>query len=489
MKLFQNKWWWILIVVILAWPLFFLNITNQLDWGDDNSKYLEQAQQLAEGQLEVKTNYIFNAKYFLGPKYYPNGFPLLLAAWSKIAGFSVLSFNYLNVWLIMLAGIFIFLLTARFFSPVYALLICLAFYYHPGIMQIKQDVLSELAYLACSLIVLWLLPQRKTVFSLVGGLLLGYLVHIRVVGFSICCVYAIYVLQQFFLNTSQEHRTNTIKQTGIYILGFLISYGLVKFLFPVSSSYHFFELDYNVFKTTLTHLGDNFFYYTEPFFGLPHRELRFISLLTGSVFLFSAFYGWLLAMLRKDENLYLHYYTAIYILVICFFKHGDAGFRFLIPVFPFLLIYAAICLKQWMQPFAFIKPLVWQTVVMVLLFVQFIPHYHKGLSVYSKPVLGPNDAQAQGLFAYVSKHTSEKDIIAFAKPRAMSYFTKRKSVFAGRLTSTYELMRKVKKRRFDYFVFYWGLNDQHDLKVISADSKNWKVVYQNKRAVVYKRLL
>jgi hypothetical protein len=487
-KAIPNKLKWIIAIIILAWPLFFLNITNQLDWGDDNSKYLEQAQQIAEGKFELKTNYLFNAKYFLGPKFYPNGYPLLLATWSKIAGFSVLSFNYLNVWLLIIAGIFVFLFATKFFSNLNAFVICLVFLYHPGIMQIKLDVLSELPFLAGALAILWWLPKMQMRYSIIGGLLLGYLVHVRVVGFCLLIVYLIHYFTLYRETNEKIVRLRLIKQIGIYFFCFLLTYFSIKIVFPVSSNYHFFQFDYNVLLTTLRHLGDNFHYYTEPFFGLKNRELQFISLLTGAGFLFASFYGWLLALLRKDAYRYLHYYTVVYLLVICFFKHGDAGFRFLIPIFPFLLIYASIALKQWLIPFAFLKAIIWKPILLLLLLVQFMVQYPMAPFSYTQKVTGPNEASAQGLFEFLKRNTKYSDEIAFSKPRALSYFTNRKSLIIGPLSSTYELLRKANKFRFEYYVFYWDLNRPHDLKVINSDKIHWKQIYINKKAIVFKRM-
>ncbi len=495
MKVSKSYWLFLMAVIIAAWPLFFLNIINQLDWGDDNCKYLEQAQQLANGQFKVKTKYIFNEVYFLGPKHYPNGYPLLLAAWSKLTDFSILSFNYLNIFLLMLTGCCIFTLARQFMSNISAFILCLLFYYHPAIISIKQEVLSEFAYLALSLVVLILLPKRQWWALVIGGLLLAYTVHVRNIGFCILIVFGIYYVTEFLKAKEQIEKRTILKSIGIYFLSFLSMYVAIKWVFPSSSNYHFFNLNYNVFQKLFRHFGENFLYFNDSFlalktkemFSIDTKDLRFLTLMTGATFLFASIYGWFLAILKTKENSYLHYYVAIYFLIICFFKHGDAGFRFIIPIFPFLLIYAVFTLKQLIIPFIFVPKYIWQISIFTVLLFQFIGQYQKSLSAYTLPIDGPNYASAIGVFEYLKKNTTIKDLIAFEKPRAISYFADRYTLYTGRFTSTFEMDKKVKKYRFNYFIFYWGLTALHDLKIVQANKKNWKIVYQNKKAIVFKK--
>jgi hypothetical protein len=487
-KISKSYWLFLIAVIIAAWPLFFLNIVNQLDWGDDNCKYLEQAQQLANGQFNLKTKYIFNEAYFLGPKQYPNGYPLLLAAWSKLTNFSVLSFNYLNVFLLMLIGGCVFTFARQFMSNLSAFVLCILFYYHPAIIAIKQEVLSEFAYLALSLIVLILLPKRQWWAFIIGGLLLGFTVHVRSIGFCILIVFGIYYLIEFLKTKEQAEKQTILKAIGVYGLSFLSMFCAIKWSFPSSSNYHFFNLNYNVFQKLFSHFGENFFYFTDTFFALKTKEIQFLTLMTGATFLFAAVYGWFLALLKTKENSYLHYYVAIYFLTICFFKHGNAGFRFIIPIFPFLLIYAVLTLKQLTTPFTSVSRSIWQIGICMVLLIQFVGQYPTALNAYTKPINGPNDPSAIGVFEYIKKHTTINDRIAFEKPRALSYFTDRYSLFMGRFTSTFEMDKKVKKYHFNYFVFYWDLTTMHDLKILQANKKNWKVVYQNKKAMIFKKL-
>lgn len=477
---------YILLILLAAWPLFNLNMVNQLDWGDDNCKYMEQAQQLAEGTHKVSSHYVFNPKQFLGPKHYPNGYPLLLAAWSKLGGFSVLSFNYLNTILLALSACCLFLIASRYLSLFSAFALSLVLMYHPAMMAIKMEVVSETAFLFFSLLVILLLFQKKIWFQILAGLLLGFTVHIRVVGFAILIAALFIFLFDLLKKTEHSKKGKNIAFSG-FIIGFLAVYSCIVVAFPVKSNYGFFTFDHTVYKTALIHISANFQALFESFISPELKEWQFVGLFTGGGLLFAAVMGWFILVKTSRKNDLVQLYVLIYFAAICFFRFGDAGFRFVVPVFPFLLIYAVVSFKQLLEPFNLSYRPVFTALTTLLLVFSFTRHYPNAGKSYHTIIQGPNETQAQGMFAYINAVCNEKDKIAFCKPRAMSFLTGNKSVMPGRLISTYELNRKVNTFKFNYFVFYDRLTDWRDLKVMMS-AKNWKTVYRNGKCAVFKRL-
>lgn len=484
MKPFKTNLIYLLLILLAAWPLFNLNMVNQLDWGDDNCKYLEQAQQLAQGIHKVKTNYVFNPKQFLGPKHYPNGYPLLLAGWSKLAGFSVLSFNYLNCILLSLAGCCLFLIASRYVSSFSAFALSLVLMYHPALMAIKMEVVSEPAFLFLSLWIILLLFQKKVWAYVMAGLLLGFTVHVRQVGFALLLAVMLLSLLHLIRKSDGSKKRTLLLFTG-FITSFLIVYSTILIAYPVKSEYDFFDLDYNVYKTVLVHISANFQALFESFISPKLKEWHFIGLFAGSGILFAAVLGWLLVIKTDRTNDLIQLYVLIYFAVICFFRFGDAGFRFLVPIFPFLLIYAVVSFRQLLAPFTIPYQPLFTALITLLLIFSFNRHYPDAGKSYQTIIQGPYETQAQGMFAYIRTFCNEKDRIAFCKPRAMSFITDRKSVMPGRLVSTYELEKKLNKFKFNYFVFYDQLTDWRDLKVMMS-AKNWKIVYRNSRCTVFK---
>ncbi len=486
MKRFSPKLIYLVLIVLAAWPLFNLNMVNQLDWGDDNCKYLEQAQQLANGQFKVSTNYIFNPKQFLGPKYYPNGYPLLLASWSQLFGFSVLSFLYLNTFLLVLSACCLFLIAIRFMSYFSGFAVSLLLLYHPAVLDLKMNVISEIAFLFFSLLGILLLLHNTKWAILCSGLVLAFAIHIRTVGWALMIISLLFLVIPLIKNHLKPERTLLLNKLFFFMVGWVTVYLTLYFLFPVKTKYPFFGIDYNLYKTSLTHISDSFRDFLGSFVTLKLKEWEFLGLFIGATFFFGGIVGWFLSLKLHPKQWLLHSYVAFYFLVVCCFRFGDAGFRFIFPVFPFLLIYNVITIKQVTEPFKLIyKPLF--TILLVTLSIAlFTEHYPKGFSTYTTALNGSDEPSAKAVFAYLKRVTKPKDRIAFIKPRALSYCINRKSVMPGRLVSTYSLEKKAKEFKFNYFIFYAGLTDNRDLKVMTT-AKEWETVYQNDKAIVFKK--
>jgi hypothetical protein len=81
---------------LLCLPLLFINIRNDIDWGDDNAHYLLQAKYIAQGTPQANSQYIFNPDCpVLGPPAYPIGLPLLLSGVYYFMGLNFHAFSLL----------------------------------------------------------------------------------------------------------------------------------------------------------------------------------------------------------------------------------------------------------------------------------------------------------------------------------------------------------------------------------------------------------
>src|ERR1043166_7636509 len=76
---------WRLAVVVGVFYLATIRAGHH--WGDDFAQYIQQARNIAAGEPNASTGYIYNPHNpVVGPRAYPPGFPLLLAPVVKIFG-------------------------------------------------------------------------------------------------------------------------------------------------------------------------------------------------------------------------------------------------------------------------------------------------------------------------------------------------------------------------------------------------------------------
>src|SRR5687767_8522476 len=168
------------VVIVSLLPLLFFNIKNTHDWGDDFAQYLIEAKNIQQGDPLGQSGYVENPNYILGPNCYPPGFPLFIAATS----FDIVKLNVLMSFFLLCIGYFSFLLFNKWFHFPPALVLSLVIVYNPLCLSFKNEVLSDLPFVAMLLLffVLYLSDNKKTWMLILCGLVLAFAVNTRYVG-------------------------------------------------------------------------------------------------------------------------------------------------------------------------------------------------------------------------------------------------------------------------------------------------------------------
>src|SRR5262249_49104640 len=133
------------LLVLLCLPLFFLNVKNSHDWGDDFAQYLIQARNITEHRPQTDNGLVFDKQtgdYAL--KAYPVGFPLMLAVVWKFSRCSIQSFLILISLFTFLFAVLIFVYLSRLLKipPLLSLLFVVAMMYNFVILDFKKNILS-----------------------------------------------------------------------------------------------------------------------------------------------------------------------------------------------------------------------------------------------------------------------------------------------------------------------------------------------------------
>jgi energy-coupling factor transporter transmembrane protein EcfT len=174
-------------------------------------------------------------------------------------------------------------------------------------------------------------------------------------------------------------------------------------------------------------------------------------------------------------------YCLLYYLMISFYPYGNAGFRFLLPIFGFILFYAAIALKYFLKDFHPNKKIVAAILTLVLFY-----QYSFGLKMKPEEN-GPNASDATEMFKFIKNDVKDDETICFNKPKALSYYAEKKCVSINEFRTGQVIKNDLDKWNCSCFIFYSGVSGDSALKAVSDDSLNWKKVFSNNSSRVFKR--
>ena len=161
----NNKNTYYVLVALFSIPLFFLNVRDIHNWGDDYAQYVKEAQNIAHCIPYYQSSYIYNN---LNPEYappsYPPGFPLLLAPIVKIYGISIRPMLYLISGMVACILFTLLAYFKKYMGDLNALCLAIAGTYSGLMMDLKASVLSDIPLTL--LITLYLVLRNARIVSL-----------------------------------------------------------------------------------------------------------------------------------------------------------------------------------------------------------------------------------------------------------------------------------------------------------------------------------
>jgi hypothetical protein len=386
-------------------------------WDDDFALYILHARNLAEGRPYSSTGYIYNPQYpWLGPQSYPPGFPVLLA---PVYGTFGLALRPMKVLVVLFLGaalcvVLLYLAGELPFSWALAATACIGM--NPFISEFKDAVVSEIPFL----------------FFVWTSLLLVRHYTLRIEGDARAPIGPWLVVGLFlFLST-------VTRSPGIVLLPSLILYHLLRFrritrasLVAVALALALYELQDLLIRPALSYsdqfrgrglwLFRNLAYYPSSlaeFWAsglLPalHRVLT-VGLLALAALGFAS---------RCRRPSMLEVFTALYVGLILLWP-ASGGTRYLLPVFPAWILYAAVGALRLRER----RPMV-ARVVAAALAVAIGSTY---LVKYGRTDFGPLRAGvetpgAADLFRFLRDQTAPDSVLIVRRPRALALYTGRRA--------------------------------------------------------------
>lgn len=487
----------LLLYIALFVPLFFINIKDSHDWGDDFAQYIHQALNIAEGRSQSTTGYIFNPDHaFVGPQSYSVGFPLLLSPIAKLCGNNILAFNYFNTALLVILGVLIIIFLKRSVGELVALLSSLIIIYNPWTISFKCEILSDIPFTLFTLLGVMLYShikerQKEFLFCMIIGMVIGFLILIRSIGLVLLLAIVLNnLIKGFYLS-----KMNVKREINLLAYQSLIIVGTTSLFYLLLNNVLFSESDKTLgyFKTLYSHsdlyetILRNFRYYIENFQSFFHPKIilwEFLSLIIKALALTMFIIGFINETFKKIS--FSEIFVVCYILAISAFPNSTQGFRYLLPMMPFIMFYIVTGIKSIRLTRTFNRNWVAVTLAFVCL-LTYKTGFSQIINTQSQTLQGPQEFEAIEAFNYIKNNTLKTDTIVFIKPRALALYTNRHSFTNHPLQDSASISANFKELKPHLFLLMNDIENPALRSYIKSNPLQMKLLFRNKVFELYEQ--
>ena len=484
----ENKWRYRILTAILLLPLFFINVKDSHDWGDDFAQYLIQARNIVECRPQTDNGLLVNEK---DPAYaieaYPVGFPLLITPIYYFSKLNILPYCVLFSIILFITGLLSFEFFRKRTNEFTALIITLLFCYNASTIDLKKQILSEIPF-TCLIIFILLWPElkayRKNKSWIITGLLLAFLVSIRLAGLAVVVGFILFELNKIRIKNELKERTANIRKLLFSLLTAIIFFFLLnEILFPIKAGglLGFYS---NSFSSHEIQVSNNLnFYYTVAEFLFP-----FYGKWIPSSWILIALSGWLIRFIKSPS--FCEYVFPLYSALIIFYPYTNAGLRFLIPILPLLIFYSGYFI-YWLLSLTGEKAKWISAGVLIITLSAYLSPLMGVISGQSMIEDGPQQKESIELFSYL-KSTPPTSGVVFCKARAMSLYSGHPSLYTAKKQSNEEAFVQFHRYKLLYLVIAKvpqdnEIYDPKLLNFISTYKDKYEHVWENGHFDVYRQ--
>jgi hypothetical protein len=205
-----------------------------------------------------------------------------------------------------------------------------------------------------------------------------------------------------------------------------------------------------------------------------------VSSLTLALFLF----GFIKKLLCGIDVMdYIFIITAIVILVFPAYQ----GFRYLLPIYPFVIVYIILGAKSIKLNNGIINEYLLSLIIIILLYSNYYEGINNVIKSQIKVKAGPQTAYSKEAFDYIKKNTDINSTFVFVKPRVLALYTSRKSIGVGLGKNMQEMDEKFSEVGVDYLLTLEDLQNMTFDKYIEYYGSELELVWENERFKMYKR--
>ena len=408
-----------LIIWLFLLPILLTPTSNNNDWGDDYCQYLDQTEDLMRSNQE-KPDVIHPDTY--APAHRGEGFSLLLALPYFFENTHSSYLVFISFSLILLGGVLY-----RYFADKADLLkgsslpilLTLVIIYNYQVLRLKMEILPIYPFMAAVYTAHYLIGRTDRNMTLYIAFIAGLAISIANMGYALYISIVVYYFYQWL----KKDGNIGVRKLVYMIFIPIITDQLIKRLVLGSWSYENLSWYENVFSfnsitQTITanlevYCNAFLYFFEQEIWGWANILIRIAVLILFPIGLVVRWWkGW------KPEDLFLF----IYLFILLLYPYQNAGIRFILPIFPLILLYIAqgsITIFERMK--LRIKPLVMIFFIGILLSNTI--NVFNLVSSRELPKAGPQTTDATDCFDYIKEHIKEGEVIAFLKPWALHYYT------------------------------------------------------------------
>jgi len=419
----------LLVILILAIGIFFIStIREGHRWAGDFSMYIHHAKNIVEGKPFGETGYIYNPHYpQLGPKTYPPVFPLLLAPIYTVFHLDLRPMKMEIIAFFMLALALLIIITYGEISFPYQILLISIIGLNPYFWDFKDYVLSDIPFLVFVYISLFLFHRTYTKgihskIRIFDALLIGMFMYLsfgtKTIGFVL--IPSIVILDLIKERKISLHVIITIVIFSVFMI--------LQTLLIHSDSDYFDQF----FPFRPMYILQNIVIYTSSlaqFFDTGYHSLLWLRYVLFIIILTFAGFGYYYRL--KSITVYEIFLPLYLAIVILWPTHQ--GFRFLIPVIPFVIFYFFVGYKRvinyFSRRFGQISLHKWlrYPIFLWIASIAFIYICKYSTLDFTSIQDGVHTNEAKALFQYIHDFTEQDDVFMFKNPRILNLYTGRKS--------------------------------------------------------------
>ncbi len=456
-----------LICIALLLPIFFLPICHLHDWGDDFALYINQAKSISEKKPPSQNYFVYNHNYpSYSPKAYPIGFPILLALVDKISNNGIIAYQYFIILLCFLSGLLLFHIVIHLgHSILSALILALAIVYHPFIFAFREQVLADIPLLFFCLLFYavyeenhWHRYSKIIALSFIAS----FAFSIKTIGLTLFLTYIL--CQILTVIQKKENGIALVKDVSLFVGFFIAFQWAIRAYFgdDGNSFSHFIKLTFS--NNLVQIVSENLIVYKNEILafwgnlGIFNRDVFAKSF--SYLFLFTCLYSTI--KIRDSKWNFLRIYTAVFLFSIFIFPNYNQGFRYFIPLLPFLFILFLNGFNSLIEKINI--PIQYGQISILILFgyLYIAPNiaYTKGIKVRSdetalkySPYAHANAINMRELKNFIS----EQDTLVTSYPRAFSLFLQRNCYTISPDTNSLNNLKEIASLHKFYILNYYPI--------------------------------
>jgi hypothetical protein len=469
-----------LLLVLMLLPLLWLNTGSTHDWGDDFAQYLIQAKNINEGRTQTDNGLVFpQGELPFAIKAYPIGFPLIIAPVYHFFGLQIKPYLVLNSFLLIFMALLSFEYFKKFNDDKKALLIALLIGYNLFSLLLKKEIVSEFAFTALLMAILFSLKKSDRDASLrdylLAGILTGLLITIRIAGIVMIPAVIGCMLMWKWLPAK-----NRLQNGLVFFSAALAIFVLLNMLVFDVNTGDFLRFYSKQFSAQHLKADENIsaIFAQLPALFLPVTQSPVVAFLLLAVVLIG-----LLARLDKSDV--AEGFFLLYLLLIVTYPYTSGTFRFIYPITPFIIFYFINGCEKILSFFLSNQRSFPVLIIIVALsiFTSFI--YNSGQEIAD----GPAAKDAKASFSFIQTNTPAEAIVLFPRARAMVLYGKRKSTFLTQLRSADENLKLLRTIKCDYVLYpdeRSGAYNESLAQFLMAQKENYDTLFKDDRYLLLK---